>query len=300
MNTFDIRVISYVIDENIKLKIEGDINGYLIYDHTLKNGALLYKYHINDLKVGKYNIHIYDENDYGCDIKTEFTIGETYKGKKEKYIFKSKFFLVIRFLLIPFFIFSFIIVFPFFPKFNIPIVKNIERNIEGTQLNNLNPKFKYIILIFLSPFFLRYRLQSKEQIKNIIPWTIFIAFIYPLIFPIHFMKSINGKIGYSFLVFVVLDGKTRYEHWALEFTFIYYLTTLFPFILFASGKKYYNRKNIIFIVINSFICITGWTISMFFNFVKVHEGISIGYLLFSTSYIYIFIILLIIFVIYLF
>ena len=106
MNTFDIRVISYVKDENIKLKIEGDINGNLIYDHTLKNGALLYKYHVKYLKEGKYNIHIYDENDYGCDINTEFTIGETYKGKKEKYIFKRKFFLVIRFLIIPFFIFS--------------------------------------------------------------------------------------------------------------------------------------------------------------------------------------------------
>ena len=288
MNTFDIRVISYVKDENIKLKIEGDINGYLIYDHSLKNGVLLYKYHVEYLKEGKYNIHIYDENYYGCDIKTEFTIGETYKGKKEKYIFKRKFFLVIRFLLIPFFIFLFIIVFPLFPRFNIPIVKNIERNIEGTQLNNLNPKVKYIILIILSPYFLRYRLQSKEHIKNIIRFALFIAFIYPLILPIHFMKSINGKIGYSFLVFVAFDGKTRYEHWALEFTFVYYLTTLFPFILFASGKKYYNRKNIIFIVINSLICIIGWVISMFFNFVKVNEGISIGYLFFSTSYLKLF------------
>ena len=300
MNSFDIRVISYVNDKNIKLRIEGDINGNLIYDHTLKNGVLLYKYHVDNLKEGKYNIHIYDEDDYGCDIKTEFTIGKTYKGKKEKYIQKINLFLTIRFLLIPFFIFLFIIVFPFFPKLNIPIVKPIEECIEGNEIDTFNPILKYILFIFLSPFFLRYRLQSNIQIKNVIKYTLFAAFIYPLVLPIHFMKSIKGKVGYSFLVFFVLDEKTRYQHWALQFTFIYYLTTLFPFILFASGKKYYNKNNIIFIIINSLICIGIWIVSMLFNFVKVHESISIGYLFFSTAYIYIFVVLLILFIIFLF
>ena len=63
-------LISYIPNENIKLKIEGDINGYLLYDHSLNNGALLYKYHVNNLKEGKYNIHIFDENGFGCNINT--------------------------------------------------------------------------------------------------------------------------------------------------------------------------------------------------------------------------------------
>jgi hypothetical protein len=93
MNNFDIRVIAYISDINIKLKIEGDINGYLLYDHSLKNGAVLYKYHVHNLKEGKYNIHILDENELGCNINTEFTIGEKYEGKKEKYVQRVRFLL---------------------------------------------------------------------------------------------------------------------------------------------------------------------------------------------------------------
>ena len=205
------------------------------------------------------------------------------------------------FLLIPFFMILLIIVFPFFRSLNLQIVENIEKSIENKLGNDTyNPILKYLYLIILCPFFLRYRLQANIQIKNILRYALLIAFIYPLILPVHFMQSINGKLVYTFFVFVVIDGKANYEHWALQFTFIYYGTTFLSFVLFASGKKYYNRKNIIFIVINSLICIIGWAISMFFNFVKVHESISIGYLFFSTAYIYIFVVLLILFIIFLF
>ena len=84
IKSFDIRVISYYPDKNINLKIEGDINGNLEYNHTLNNGAFLFKYHVDNMQEGEYKIHIYDQNGIGCDINTEFTIGETYTDKKEK------------------------------------------------------------------------------------------------------------------------------------------------------------------------------------------------------------------------
>ena len=267
---FDIRVISYIPNENIKLKIEGDINGYLLYDHSLNNGALLYKYHVNNLKEGKYNIHIFDENGFGCNINTEFTIGNKYKGKKEKYFFPTRFLITYRFCIIPFFIFLLIIIFPFFPHLNLCIVKKLERNIEGKSPNNtLNPILKYLIIFLLSPFFLRLRLQTTLKIKPIIRYALFISLIYPLILPIHFMERING-------------------------------TTLLSFVLFSSGKKFYNKSNQVYIIINCIIGILLICISLYFNFYVVAQSISLGYLFFSTAYILVFIVLLILFIIFFF
>ena len=102
-------------------------------DHTLKNGALLFKLHVNYLNNGKYKIHIYDENGLGCNINTNFIIGDKYKGKREKYIQPVRF-LSARFLLIPFFICLLIIIFPFFPFFTIQKIKEIEESIESIKI----------------------------------------------------------------------------------------------------------------------------------------------------------------------
>ena len=135
----------------------------------MRNGAFLYKYKVNNLKEGKYKIHIYDKNGVGCDINTEFTIGEKYTGQKEKYVGKINFWLTLRFMIIPFFICLLIIVFPFFPDLNLEIVQNIERNLEKQEDdNNINKILLYIYLIVLSPFFLRYRLQSSQINKTIL------------------------------------------------------------------------------------------------------------------------------------
>ena len=297
LNKFDIRVISYYPDNTIKLKIEGDINGELTYNHTLNNGAFLYKYNVNNLKEGNYIIHIYDENGIGCDINTEFTIGEKYTGQKEKYIGLINYWLAIRFMIIPFFISLLIIVFPFFPNLNLEIVKNIEGIIEDQEENNsFNKILLSLYLIILSPFFLRNRLQSSN-VSKIIRYSLCIFFIYPLVLPLHFMESINGKVGYTFFVFVYIDGKVNYDHWAIQMTFVYYLATLFPFILFASGKKFYNKNNIIIIIINCLLSLALMVYSIYFNFRKVSESISFVFLFFSTAYIYVVVILLIIFII---
>ena len=73
-------------------------------------------------------------------------------------------------------------------------------------------------------------------------------------------------------------NKANYDHWAVQMTFLYYAVTLFPFILFASGKKFYNKKNIIIILMNGIISLTLWIFSMIVNFLTVGQSISLKYL----------------------
>jgi len=288
LRNFEIRVISYAQENNIKLKIEGDIEGDLNYVKTLSNGAFLYSYPVN-LDYGSYKIHIYDENGYSCDISTEFTIGEEYKGKKEKYITFPRFLLGARFMLIPFWIFLFIIILPLFPNYNFTIIKDIEKYISGNKSIGINKILLCIYLIILDPLILRLRFQ---KINNKLKYGIFIAFIYPLILPVHFIQNFDGIIGYAFLIFVVTKKKVFYEHWALQITLIYYGVVIFPYILFFTGKLYYNKK---LIMITNIIISLGITlIGFIINFIAINQSISFGFLFITPGFIIIWIILLII------
>ena len=282
LNNFEIRVISYVQDNNIILKIEGDIKGNLNYIRTLTNGAHLYSYPVN-LPNGSYKIHIYDESGYSCDIKTEFTIGSKFKGKSEKYIIRIRFLLGIRFLLIPFWLILFIIVFPFFPELNLNIVKNMENYIGGNVDIKIKKGLFYLYLFVLSPFFLRLRFQ---QISKILKYSIFISFLYPLVLPIHFISQFDGKIGYIFFIFYVIgNNKVSYEHWALQMTFMFYATIILPFILFASGKNYYKKYSKNILIINSIITIIVFITGLIINFLTIGQSLDLVFLFFTTAFI---------------
>ena len=298
INIFEIRVISYVDNKNIHLKIEGDINGEFRYEKTLNNGVHLYSYPVN-LDDGLYKIHIYDEDGYSCNINTEFTISQKFKGKKEKYIGLPHVFLGIRFLLIPFWIYLLIIIIPFKPELNLTIVKNIEKYIEGDKNNiNINCFLLILYLFFLSPFFLRERFQA---IHKVLRYSIFIAFLYPLVLPIHFQTRFNGIICYTFLVFVVVGSyKVIYESWAVQITLIYYASIIFPYTFFASGKKYYQKKSIIIILINSTITIGCFLFGFLINFITIAQSLSFALLFFTTAFVIIWVILFILFLIFYF
>jgi len=287
LKNFEIRVISYAPEKNIKLKIKGNIKGDLNYVKTLSNGAFLYSYPVN-LDYGSYKIHIYDENGYSCNINTEFTIGDEYKGKKEKYLKSPRFLLVTMFMLIPFWVFLFIIILPLFPNNNFTIIKDIEMYISGNKNVAINKILLYIYLILLGPLILRLRFQ---KINNKLKYSIFIAFIYPLILPIHFMQNFDGVIGYAFLVFVVTKLKVFYEHWALHITFIYYAAVIFPYVLFTSGKLYH--KKILIMIINIVVCLGLTLIGFIVNFITLNQSISFGFLFITPGFIIIWIILLI-------
>ena len=85
LNNFEIKIISYLINKNITLKVEGDVSGELKYVMTLKNGAILYSLPVY-LPDGSYKMHVFDENRQFCDISRNFTIGNIYKGQKEEVI----------------------------------------------------------------------------------------------------------------------------------------------------------------------------------------------------------------------
>ena len=147
LNQFEIRVISFINDKNIKLKIKGDINGDLKYKMTLKNGALLYSYPVN-LKDGNYNIQIYDEDNYSCNINTQFTIGRNYKGKKERVLNNYNYYLVIRFSSIIFFIYILIIIFPLKSNSSFMIVYKLESIINGKEKSHNYNLFLLVLFIF--------------------------------------------------------------------------------------------------------------------------------------------------------
>ena len=242
-----------------------------------------------NLNEGSYKIHIYDENGL-CDINTEFTVGDKFKGKKEKVIGMITFLFGVRFLIIPFWIFLFIIIFPFKPELNFNIVKSIELYIEGNiNVINIKKGLLYLYLVILSPFILRHRYQVVE---NILKYSIFVAFIYPLVLPIHFFSHINGIVGYSFFIFVVMGSKTTYDHWSLQMTYIYYGTIVFAYVFFASGKKYYKKNSFIVLIINSIITIILFGIAFIINFITVAQSISFVFLFFTTAFIIIWAVLL--------
>ena len=149
----------------------------------------------------------------------------------------------------------------------------------------MNNALFYLYLIFLSPFFYRNRLKCTSKVNKVLRYALFITFIYPLILQLHFMQSINGKVGYSFFVFVFLDNKIRYEHYSVQMTLFYYCLSLFSFVFFASGKKYYNKNNLIILMINFFISLALFALSFLINFNTANQSIYFGYFFFYCFYI---------------
>ena len=279
LNEFEIRVISFIKDKNIILKIKGDINGKLKYKMTLKNGAFLYSYPVK-LNEGNYEIQIYDENGYNCSINTQFTIGKQYKGKKEKVLNNYYYYLTIRFSSILFFIYILIIIFPLKANTNFNIIYKLESIINGKEKSqNVNLFLLILLIIFFSPFILRKRYQKTNIIIKL---TILLSSIYPLILPIHFFEKINGKIGFVINAFVIIGSSIRYEHWCLQLVYLFYISVLFPNIIYLSGYSYYKySKKIKYIN----YCIT--SIVFIFTFYKhiyiMAQSISFLYLLLTSG-----------------
>ena len=138
LKNLEIRVLSYVTDRNVTLKIEGDLNDELKYVNTLKNGAILYSLKVNNMENGNYNIHVYDVKRELCDISRNFVVGDSYQGQREKAVKNHRAYLVFRLSSIPMLIFLFIIIFPY--KFNkkIELIENIENYIEGKNHKYIN------------------------------------------------------------------------------------------------------------------------------------------------------------------
>ena len=279
LNEFEIRVISFIKDNNISLKIKGDIKGELKYKLTLKNGALLYSHPVN-LKDGNYKIEIYDENGYSCNIKTEFTIANKFESKKEKVLNNFNYFLIIRITAVLFFIYILIIIFPFKSKYNLEIISKLENVINGKENSkNYNLFLMIILIILLSPFILRKRYQKTN--KNI-KFEILFVFFYPLILPIHFFENINGKMGFVVNAFTIIGSSIRYEHWCVEMVYIFHISIVLPFIFYFSSISYHKRSRIIK-YINCSIIIMIFVIFFYHHIFFMAQAISIVYLILTSG-----------------
>ena len=120
----------------------------------MPNGADLYIFQIN-LPYGNYTINVKGD---GCNIIRKFVIANEFTGYYERSICFLRSFLILRVLSVPFFIGIMIIIFPW--GGNIKLAKNIEKIIEGNNVQNFSyfQHFIFILKLFLfSPFIMRER-----------------------------------------------------------------------------------------------------------------------------------------------
>ena len=273
LNDFEIRVLSYKIDKNITLKVEGDIKGELKYVMTLSNGAILYSMPIN-LPNGSYKIHVYDENREICDISRNFTIGGSYKGVKEAAIHNPRAFLILRFSSIPMILLLFIIITPYNFIINIQTLEDIESYIEGKSKSGLNILKRFLLIIILSPFIIRNRFLKLNKLCR---YSIFIISLYPIILPLHIFQKINGKIGFAFNVFIVIGSYIQYEHWAMEITYSFYLFIIIPSVFYVTSINYSKKKRMIYftnLIFNIFFLL----LALMINFTILAQSIPFEYL----------------------
>ena len=294
LNKFEIRVISFIKDDTIKLKINGDIQGELKYKMTLKNGALLFSYPIN-LNNGTYKIHIYDENGYSCNINTQFTIGNKFEGLKERVLNNFNYYLIIRITIFLFFIFILIIIFPSKSNSNLQIVHKIENIINGKYYSNhYNLLSLTLLIIILSPFILRKRYQKNNKI---IKSSIIFVFVYPLILPIHFFERINGKIGFVINAFTIIGTTIRYEHWCIQMVYAFYISINLPFILYLSAFSYHKYSRLLKYINISIISLI-FVIFFYYHIYWMAQSISLLYLLLTSGNVICLLFLIIIFLLY--
>jgi len=284
LNNFEIRILSYFIDKNITLKVEGDINGDLNYAMTLKNGAILYSLPVN-LPNGSYKIHVFDENRKFCDISRNFTIGDTYKGQKEEAIHNPRAYFILRFSSIPMILFLFIIIIPYKFKMDFKILENIENYIEGRRSEDMNIFLRYLWLIILNPFILRNRFLKLNKFCR---YSLFVISLYPMFLPIHIFNKIQGQIGFAFNVFIVIGTSMQYEHWAMEITYSFYLFIMFPSVFYLTEIRYHlkNGKKIkILYFINLIINIFFLLEALLINFLILGQSTSFEYLFIGPYFI---------------
>ena len=222
----EIRVISYKNKIEDNLYITGDFNGKLEYQRELKNGAKLYSMPLRIKKDGEYEIK-FNAPDY--EIIRKFYVGKkiTIKGEKKNFF---------NYFLIPFII-SFALILLCLLVITFPIRIIDYSFIDDWLFGKIPGKWNYyIICIFLSPLILNYRICSSIPLYFRI--ILFFFVIYPLVLPFHFIESIKGNIGYSFLCFYFINNKILYDEWSIFFIAFYFWLIISPISITVSGFKF--------------------------------------------------------------
>ena len=127
--------------------------------------------------------------------------------------------------------------------------------------------------IFLSPFILRKRYQKTN---HIIKLSIFIAFVYPLVLPIHFFEKINGKVGFVVNAFTIIGSSIRYEHWCIQMIYTFHISIILPSLS-------YNRRSKWIKYINSSLILMIFFVFFYYHIYFMAQSISILYLILTSG-----------------
>lgn len=257
----EIRVVSFT-DKPLSLKVKGDVEGTLNLIKQLDNGSFLYSMPL-DLEYGKYSIKVYTDEGQYYEVKRKFIIGDTYEGKKEISICHQRFFYFLK-LASPIIFISI-----FIPLLPIPnhILKfpEVDLWIKGKSNNS-----HWIKVLLLSPFIIRSRIL---KLNTFVRYSLFLSFIYILIMPHHFYAPINGKVAYSFFVFLNLKGTIWYDEWALFMSLIYLITVILPITLYASALEFKDKSFVYWF--NKLLLIGLCCLMCFANYRYVSESVEL-------------------------
>ena len=91
--------------------------------------------------------------------------------------------------------------------------------------------------------------------------------------PHHFYAPINGKIAYSFFVFLNLKGTIWYDEWALFMSLIYLITVILPITLYASGLEFKDKSFVYWF--NKFLLIGLFCLMCYANYRYVSESVEL-------------------------
>ena len=266
----EVRIISYKKEIEDNLYISGDFSGKLNYQRDLKNGAKLYSLPLDIKNDGEYKIN-FKANDF--EITRQFYVGKKIKIEGEKrhffYYFLKPFIAAIIFLLV----FLLIITFPI----RIINLSFIDDWISGDTKGKW---FYWVIIIFLSPFILNYRICTNSPLSFRI--ILFCFFCYPLVLPVQFLAPIKGHVGYSFLCYILIKKTILYDEWALFFTALYYLLIISPMVIAISGFKF---KKSCFFIFHFVFLYAAFIAACYINFRYAGESVNFGLLFIHPCYV---------------
>ena len=261
----EVRLISYA-GKRVRVRCSGSVQGELVFQRTLPNGADLYSLPMN-VAPGLHHIDLQGD---GCNISRDFFIGKQFKGKAEPYVLCQRGFFVARLSIIPIFLCMLWIVLPISGLYNY----GVSNWIEGGSQNS-----HWLMTVIFGPNIMRQRVQ---QLPSRMRQLLLFAVVYPLFLPLHFFKPICGMFGFAWLCFIFIGKSMLFDEWALHMTFFYEVVVVMPFLIAMSCWPL-HRKTFVFkinyaiaIVLHIGICII--------NYRWVGESVTVVNLFLNPSF----------------
>ena len=83
-------------------------------------------------------------------------------------------------------------------------------------------------------------------------------------------------------VFTIIGYTIRYEHWCVQMIYMFYISVIFPNIIYLSGYSYHQRDKILK-YINNFIISIFFIITFYFHIFFMAQSNSLLFLLLTSG-----------------